>query len=669
MTSHIKITFQREASVVPTLIVEGLHSYNSFSPSLILNGVNLEMINCNASHYLRLGVKNATRVIVENCTFGDWVFKQVLQMSIKDCIAPKSGFRLTLDNTSGLIENITLKDSHLGFQLHVNNYIYIQITKSKFANNLVDTALIIVSDSSTLEMLNCIVQNNQLINSTENHDSKNEGLVLLSNSSMLISQNSTFDTNTGVGTMLVYKSKAIFLNCLFSGNINSNGAGILFSKYSSLLIDGTSFEKNIVSKFDTFNIPCTLTLGGGVIFAKNFSQTTVCKTIFRANTGPSIRFINNGSLQIDSCDFVDNSACFGGAVAGSHSMVNISDTKFSHNNATMGAALYVDKCDVFLHNCSSTDNFASLRGGAIMISHSSVQMFSNIFSRNIATNGGAFAGSGKFSAKQCLMRDNTAKAQGGVAYFGEHSEIYIITSIFRENLALSSGGVFRFRNGFVSIKNSSFEHNSAELNGGVIFVEDSCVINISQVICSRNKVKLGVGGVLNAKGQTKVYVADTKVQQNSARFCGAMFIGSGSVLTLSHSKIEQNYAIEHFGALCIHSTSVLVASNSYFKENNGSTGASLTVMGSAAYLENCTLTQNKENKEAIMVSSATELRLSRTTVFQTAQQYVIHTGKVYTYRCLIRYGNKTLKSDNANFKQFVFKDPSISSTSAIAESP
>ena len=215
----------------------------------------------------------------------------------------------------------------------------------------------------------------------------------------------------------------------------------------------------------------------------------------------------------------------------------------------------------FFHKCFFTDNFASLKGGALMMSNSDVKIFSNNFSRNTATNEGVFAGSGKLFAKQYSMKNNTAKAQGGVGYFEENSKIYIINCIFRANLAHGSGGVFRFRNGFLSIKNSSFEHNSAELNGGVIFAENSCVINVSQVIYLGNKVKFGVGGVLNAEGQTKVYVTDSKIQQNSAHFCGAIYIGSSSVLTLSHSTIDRNYALESFGALCIHNNSILVASN------------------------------------------------------------------------------------------------------------
>ena len=81
-----------------------------------------------------------------------------------------------------------------------------------------------------------------------------------------------------------------------------------------------------------------------------------------------------------------------------------------------------------------------------------------------------------------------------------------------------------------------------------------------------------------------------------------------------------------------------------------------------------------------MLSPAAELRLSKTTLFQTAQQYVIHIEKVYeeptttrkfgqklhTYKCLIKYGNKTLKSETANFKQIAVKEAIISS-SLIAE--
>ena len=363
-TSSIKISFQGKRTVAPTVLMDGINSFNR-SCSWKLDGVNLKMINCN-TWYLILDVKNATEVIIENCTFGDWMFTQVLEVSIKDC-SSKRQTSLIFQNTSGLIENITIQDSISSSQLRVQNYSYIQITNSKFVDNLVNTALIFVSESSTLEMSNCIIQNNQLVNSTQNHGSKNKGLVLLSNSSTLISENSTFVTNTGVVIMLFYDSKASIINWLFSGNINNNGAGLLFSKYSSLLINGTSFEKNSVGKSGGVisGINSTVTIGnsllknntvrelfgcsisivateGGGVILLDFSQTIINNSLFRANTGPSIVFMNNTSLQIDSSRFVDNSACFGGAIARSYSIANISDTVFSHNNATMGAALYVD---------------------------------------------------------------------------------------------------------------------------------------------------------------------------------------------------------------------------------------------------------------------------------------------------------------------------------------
>ena len=691
-----------------------------------------------------MDVKNVTMVTIENCTFGEWMFTQVLQVNIKDCISKKPS-SLIFHNASGLLENIIIKASNFGCQLRVYNYSYIQILRTKFVNNVVNTTFICVSDSSTLEMSNCSMKNNKFRDfrgttlilvsgsSTLNlsnfimqknrlmkygiRDPKNKGLVLLSNSSLLISKNSTFDRNTGTVVMLVNNSSASIVNSLFSGNSNEYEGGLLLSKYSSLLISGTSFEYNTVGNFGGVisGITSTVTIGesllkknivlghvftcnmwyeykdkigGGPIFATDFSQTIIYNSLFMANIGSSIFFRNNVSLQIDSCHFLDNSAPFaGGAVAGSYSMANITNTIFIQNNATMGAALYVDKSDIIFCNCSFTDNFASLKGGALMISKSNIQIFSNNFSRNIATNGGIFAGNGHLFAQHCLMFNNTAKSHGGVGYFEENSKIYITTSIFRANVALGSGGVLSIRNGFVTVTKSSFEQNSAEVKGGVFFMENSCNIQIFKLICLGNNVKYGVGGVLNAERQTKVYVKDAKIQQNSALFCGAMYIGSDSTLKIRDSEINNNTAIEHFGALCVHNNSVLVAINSFLKENSGSTGASLAVTSSAAYLNNCTLIQNNEDNEVIMFSLA-ELRLSKTFVLQAKQQYVIYSGEVYdvnmtnrkfgqklqTYRCFVIWENITLKSDTTSFKQIAVKEQiiarfntNISNTPQIAE--
>ena len=256
MTSKIKISLQREATVVPTVLLEGLNSFISYidSPSLTLSGVNLKIINCNSDNYLRLKVKNATMVIMENCTFGDWIFEQVLYVSIKDCIAPKRTSRiLKLQNTSGLIENITVKDADF-FEIHVNKNSYIKIIKSKFVNNLVRRMLIFVSGSSSLEMSKRIVQNNNL----RNDDYYKAGVFFSENSLLLINRTNLENNIVGIYGAVI-------------GCINST-----LTVHDSLLKNNTgsgNFQRCQMS-IDLLHAN-KAHIEGGIIFTKDFSLTTI----------------------------------------------------------------------------------------------------------------------------------------------------------------------------------------------------------------------------------------------------------------------------------------------------------------------------------------------------------------------------------------------------------
>ena len=186
-------------------------------------------------------------------------------------------------------------------------------------------------------------------------------------------------------------------------------------------------------------------LTDAAIFASHLCQITIFNSSFVSNIGSSIAIVDYVFLQINECQFINNSAYFeGGAIRGtSHCVVNVTNTIYSHNKAvTSGGALYVESTtDAHLQNCLFTYNSA-YKGGSLSVVNSNIRIITSNFTKNIANNGGVFVIKGNMIAVHCIMNNNTVTADGGVGYFEENSQSNIRFSILRGNKAHGSGGVF-----------------------------------------------------------------------------------------------------------------------------------------------------------------------------------------------------------------------------------
>ena len=163
LNSEIKISFNGKTAEFPTVFMDGLHFLDSYWQ---FYQVNINMMNCDAA-FLVLEFKHSNNVIIENCTFGNWTFTQVQHVIIKNCSNGYAGgfsASLNFNNSSGLMENITIKDQNftrIDEGLIIQNYSYINLIKSNFVNNIVSYGLIIVWNLSTLHLSDTNMLQNQ----------------------------------------------------------------------------------------------------------------------------------------------------------------------------------------------------------------------------------------------------------------------------------------------------------------------------------------------------------------------------------------------------------------------------------------------------------------------------------------------------------------------------
>ena len=455
------------------------------------------------------------------------------------------------------------------------------------------------------------------------------------------------------------------------------GAALNIGKQSSLIIEDSSLMDNageqgggLFIHIDSSVMILNVTLvtnqaadTGGAILATSDCQITVLNSLFLSNIGSAISLLSNTTLFISQSTFYNNS----GAITGtSHCEVNVTNSSFIQNKASEGGSLHITMAAiVYLQNCSFIEN-AALKGGAVAAVNSDVKVFSCRFLRNKARNGGVIAISGNLVLNNSLISHNIADLNGGVLYLDINSIVNIIATTFTGNRAFIHGGVLSMTGCTAKVLNSSFVSNQAGINGGVIDAQYSSIIDISHTTCHGNRATNGHGGVVHARVNTKVYVHNSIFVKNFAHTCGAVLIDGASVLKINFSQVDRSNASGPSGALCAFNSSSSIVRTSSFQGNNGFVSGSYALKNSIGYLDNCTFIRNRGIYVGAITFSFSELRLSNTVFLhnmaQSAGDISSDTGtdkfvnKMYSYRCVFKHDNITLKSNSTNFEKLALKE-------------
>ena len=247
------------------------------------------------------------------------------------------------------------------------------------------------------------------------------------------------------------ESTLLICDTLFENNTaGSNGGAFAVDDQSCLIIDNSSLTNNsaLEGNGGGFYILMNSTLiissvcffdnkaqTGEAILASDFCKITIFNISFVSNSGLAIYIQNGVSMQIDHCVFSNNLAW---ALSVASSSVNVTDSVFCQN--TGGTILVQESSNVSFTNCSFTDNIA-FKGGALKVINSNIEVISSNFTRNSATSGGVFSITGNLLIIDCMMNNNTANVDGGVGYLEDNSQINITNSTFNSNSAIGSGGV------------------------------------------------------------------------------------------------------------------------------------------------------------------------------------------------------------------------------------
>lgn len=444
-----------------------------------------------------------------------------------------------------------------------------KISGSKFINNKAETedgGAIFLGAESVTNIDNTIFNGNTAATdggtiTTRDYNANNSAAKLDIVNSTFTSNTAT--TNGGAINNYFYISAengefVTIKETTFDGNSAKNGGAVynhgvadLNGKYGSIKADNVTFTNNTASNY------------GGAIY-------------------------NEGNLDISNSKFTSNKAGnWGGAIYANTTVtnasgtkennggvINISNTEFDGNSASIGGAIFLHNGTMNITNSKFTNNSADYSGAIFTGSteHAILNISDSLFEGNTAKGVGAVQGMSVTSIKNTIFRNNTATEDedgAGALFLGAISNTQIGNSVdnslFENNTSTTRGGAISTRSQIANNKdasldiiNTKFTGNKANTTGGAF---DNYFYNSSS-----NE------GYVTVKGSefTDNYAANGGAIYNHGELDKNNKMGS---IKVENSIFKNNQAKKYGGA--IYNVGNLIVENTVFEGNKASNGAAI----------------------------------------------------------------------------------------------
>ncbi|MCD7779045.1 MAG: hypothetical protein LUH05_00020, partial [Candidatus Gastranaerophilales bacterium] len=307
-----------------------------------------------------------------------------------------------------------------------------------------------------------------------------------------------------------------------------------------------------------------------------------------ANWGSSaVSTIINSSFSSNSATY------YGGAIINVGGTVTSRGNTYSSNTATHGGAIFNNSSSDTINSTGDTfinENYASTAGGAIY-NNGTLNITDGVFSKNHAgVQGGAIYSTSLMYINSAKFTNNYSTTCGGaIAYWSTNSSVIseIYNSTFSSNYS-ADGGALHFGYGTLNIYNTDFLGNYATSEqGGAISTSTSnydAYLNISNSTFENNSAPLQ-GGAISNMITMNIYnstfkinkVTNTSLTSSFYPLGGAIFLGAVSQTLISGSTFDTNSSGYYGGAIgtrlgnsADNSGAVLDILNSTFTNNTAS---------------------------------------------------------------------------------------------------
>ena len=471
--------------------------------------------------------------------------------------------QINLSHIAIRIENICFTNIGIVRVKKASSNLMVHIINSTVSQLMYDNTASIISSSATMTMV--LVQNSLLRNIMK-------GICLESAHNVIKIMDSK---------VLYDEQKLTSPECpqlIVTGESVSLSAHFIRSKFKQIiLIDLKSTEQttsniNIIdSVFDDEGISdCSshMRIRDGTIFIANSSFTKIVST-------KQLICVLSSYVVLQKCIFRNIRSFLSPLEISLKSVASINDCQFENNSGLNGAVIHASLNLVLnMHQCVFKRNRAKSQGGALMISQT--------LSINISG---------------CLFINNHAEDKGGAIYYRTDA-LFLSSTVFINNTAKGGGAAISGTSSGTSpgtsvlnVIHCVFKRNKGEKDGGIISLQNTFNVNISQCLFTEN---LGGGTVIINYG-IKVTVSNTEFTNNTVNIGAAVFVPSVYIFHLVQCAFKRNIVEKYGGMIILGKTFNVNISQCLFKENYSTGNDSGTIIvwqGSKATVSNTEFRDN-----------------------------------------------------------------------------
>jgi predicted outer membrane repeat protein len=238
-------------------------------------------------------------------------------------------------------------------------------------------------------------------------------------------------------------------------------------------------------------------------------------------------------------------------------------------------------------HCNFTANTAHTTGGAITVAHNAtLSMQGSFLHGNSAT---AYAGGlnllmrARAKVWNTSFTANTALERGGAVYISSAAGLLLRNSVLKLNSASMGGAVLADDDSFLDVWHSSFIANNASWNGGsggALGLWGNVTAHLNAVVLDDNTAKYA--GAICVEDNATLHLLASKLSHNAANKSGAAFYAGGkSSVRLEGCRLTGNSAMSGAGMAMFDSSSASII-NSVFVNNTAlDTGGGLHIADTA----------------------------------------------------------------------------------------
>ncbi|RLN89419.1 hypothetical protein BBJ28_00001218 [Nothophytophthora sp. Chile5] len=412
--------------------------------------------------------------------------------------------------------------------------------------------------------------------------------------------------SSGGGMYANYDSSLELRNCTLQTNFASQSGGAIGSSGSQ------SGLPNALVLEDCYLFNNSAHVYGGAIMLA-LTDLSGTGNMLVANSaligaGGAIALLSKGIVTLDNWKLHNNTLgdeyfVQGGSIyLTGGAQVNISDSVLiSNEEATLvrnGGLIYVEDATTILIITNTLLGFGqSYSGGLIYSVDSAVYIRNCTLHRGYAydTGAGIFAINSRFEITNSVFYDNFAYYDGGGMFVKDGGEMVIRNSLFDLNTVEAQGGAIAINPGAdvtCIVSDSNFTRNTNIGFGSTVFVGRENTVQLTNCKISGNGGSTTEGGALYAVDAT-VSIENSVFELNSAVNGAAIQVAREANLTVKSSIIRNNSANAQGGAFYASVRAIATFIDSLIEANDAGEGGAMYTMGSASItLTNVSLSEN-----------------------------------------------------------------------------